>query len=39
MQLDEWIRRQLAAAPPLSDATRDKIAALLAGPASVDSAA
>jgi hypothetical protein len=42
MQLDEWIRLQLAAAPPLSAATRDRLAALLAPPAEfarVDSAA
>jgi hypothetical protein len=28
-ELAEWIERQLADAPPLSDATKDKIAALL----------
>jgi hypothetical protein len=30
-QLTEWIERQLAAAPPLSQETRDKLAALLSG--------
>lgn len=30
-QIIEWVERQLADAPPLSDATRDKIAALLSG--------
>jgi hypothetical protein len=30
--LDDWIRRQLAAAPPLSQAMRDRLAALLANP-------
>jgi hypothetical protein len=30
-QLTEWVERQLAAAPPLSQATKDKLAALLAG--------
>lgn len=28
-QLTEWVERQLAAAPPLSQATKDKLAALL----------
>lgn len=28
-QLEEWVTRQLAAAPPLSQATRDRLAALL----------
>jgi len=27
--LDEWVRRQLEAAPPLSQATRSRLAALL----------
>ena len=30
-QLEEWVQRQLATAPPLSQATRDKLAALFAG--------
>jgi len=30
-QLAEWVERQLAAAPPLSQATRDRLAALLSG--------
>lgn len=30
--LTEWVERQLAAAPPLSHATRDRLAALLASP-------
>jgi hypothetical protein len=29
--LVEWVERQLAAAPPLSPATRDRLVALLAG--------
>lgn len=29
--LDEWVQRQLATAPPMSQATRDRIAALFAG--------
>jgi hypothetical protein len=31
-QLTEWVERQLALAPPLSHATRDRLAALLASP-------
>ena len=31
-QLTEWVDRQLAAAPPLSQATRDRLAALLTSP-------
>ena len=30
-QLTEWVEHQLATAPPLSQATRDRLAALLAG--------
>ena len=30
-QVTEWAERQLATAPPLSQATRDKIAALFSG--------
>ena len=30
-KVTEWVERQLAAAPPLSRATRDRLAALLAG--------
>ncbi len=30
--LNEWIQRQLAAAPPLSPATRTRLAALLTSP-------
>ncbi len=30
-QLTEWVERQLVAAPPLSQATRDKIAAMFQG--------
>lgn len=30
-QITEWAERQLAAAPPLSQATKDKLAALLSG--------
>jgi hypothetical protein len=30
-QLEEWVDRQLAAFPPLSQATKDKIAALFSG--------
>jgi hypothetical protein len=29
--IDAWIQRQLAAAPPLSQATKAKLAALLSG--------
>lgn len=29
--LNEWVQRQLAAAPPLSPSQRDRLAALLAG--------
>ncbi len=32
-QLIEWVERQLAAFPPPSQATRDKLAALLSGAA------
>ena len=32
-QLTEWAERQLTAVPPLSQATRDKIAALFSGQA------
>jgi len=31
-QLTEWVERQLAAFPPLSQATRDRLAALLSAP-------
>lgn len=30
-QISEWVERQLAAFPPLSQATRDRLAALLLG--------
>jgi len=29
--IDEWVERQIAKFPPLSQATRDRLAALLAG--------
>jgi hypothetical protein len=31
-QLTEWVERQLARFPPLSQATRDRLAALLSAP-------
>lgn len=31
-RIDEWVERQLATAPPLSQASRDRLAALLGSP-------
>lgn len=38
-QLTEWVERQLAAAPPLSQATRNRLAALLTGARADETAA